>query len=366
MKKYGWIILLGLLFAPPWVHAENEEEEEAGTVELIFSAEERVRLGIATAGVDLRTLAPEVRAPGEVYLNAYSTTQIAPRIDAQIVERHARMGDLVEADVPLVTLSSVEMADAVGNLLMNDREWRRVKLLGRDVVSESRYMQAQVSRQQAYAKVLAYGMPESELTRLLKDADPSQATGAYTLYAPHAGIVMHDAFVVGEVVEAGRLLMELSDLTTLWVEARVDPELAFSIEVGDAVRVTADDRVWLSGQVIQRYQRLDEATRTLGIRIEVPNDGTLHPGQFVNLAVQSGTGVPGVAVPRTAVILVQGTPMVFKLEGDEFEPQPVETGLSVGDWISITAGLSEGDVIAVENVFQLKSMLLKSQIGDAD
>lgn len=366
MKKYGWIVLVALLFTVPWVHAEEEEEEEEATVELVFSKEERARLGIATARAELRTLSPEVRAPGEVHVNAYNSTQIAPRIDAQIVERHARMGDVVEIDAPLVTLSSVDMADAVGTLLVNDREWHRVKLLGRDVVSESRYMQAQVSREQAYAKVLAYGMPKSELTRLLKNADPSQATGAYTLYAPHAGIVMHDSFVVGEVVEAGRLLMELSDLTTLWVEARVDPELALDIKVGDPVRVTADDRVWLSGQVVQRYQRLDEVTRTLGIRIEVPNNGTLHPGQFVNLAVQSGTGVPGVAVPRTAVVLVLGASMVFKLEGDEFEPQPIETGLSVGDWITITDGLNDGDVIAVENVFQLKSLLLKSQIGDAD
>jgi cobalt-zinc-cadmium efflux system membrane fusion protein len=363
MNRMNWIFLLPLLLPMGWVHAQEGEE---GAVELIFSAEERAEIGIVTATVELRMLAPEIKAPGEVRLNAYRTTQIAPRIDAQVVERHARMGDVVDTGAPLVTLSSVEMADAVGDLLVSDREWQRVKSLGRDVVSETRYVQAEVSRQQAHAKVLAYGMPSSQLDRLLKTADLTQATGAFTLYAPHAGVVIQDAFVVGEVVEAGRLLMEVSDLSTLWVEARVDPELAASIDVGDPVRVSTNDRTWTSGKVSQRYQRLNEATRTLGIRIDVANDGALVPGQFVNIAVQTGTGVPSLAVPREAVVLVLGAPMVFKLEENRFEPQPVEVGLNAGAWTAIAAGLDAGDEIAVEGVFQLKSLLLKSQIGDAD
>jgi membrane fusion protein, heavy metal efflux system len=366
MKRYGWMILLLPLWLSPFVYADDDDEEEEGPVELVFSAAERAELGIVTAAVGLQTLAPEVKAPGEVRLNAYRTTQIAPRIDAQVVARHARMGESVDTNAALVTLTSVDMADAVGDLLVSDREWQRVKSLGRDVVSEARYVQAEVARQQAHAKVLAYGMPKSQLDRLLKTADLTQATGAFTLYAPHAGMVIEDAFVVGEVVEAGRLLMEVSDLSTLWVEARVDPELAASIDVGDAVRVSANDHTWTSGKVSQRYQRLNEATRTLGIRIDVPNDGTMVPGQFVNIAVQTGTGVPRLAVPRAAVLLVLGTPMVFKLEADTFEPQPVEVGLNAGEWTIVTAGLEAGDVIATEGVFELKSLLLKSQIGDAD
>ena len=357
MKRFSWMILLLPLWLSPFVYADDDHEEE-GPVELVFSAAERAELGIVTAAVRLQTLAPEVKAPGEVRLNAYRTTQIAPRIDAQVVERHARMGESVDADAPLVTLSSVDM--------VSDREWQRVKSLGRDVVSEARYVQAEVTRQQAHAKVLAYGMPKSQLDRLLKTADLTQATGAFTLYAPHAGMVIEDAFVVGEVVEAGRLLMEVSDLSILWVEARVDPALAASIDVGDLVRVSADDQTWISGKVAQRYQRLNEATRTLGIRIDMPNDGTMVPGQIVNIAVQTGTGVPRLAVPREAVVLVLGTPMVFKLEADTFEPQPVEVGLNAGEWTIVTAGLEAGDVIASEGVFELKSLLLKSQIGDAD
>ena len=117
---------------------------------------------------------------------------------------------------------------------------------------------------------------------------------------------------------------------------------------------------------MQRSPRLDEATRTLNIRIEVQDSAFLHPGQFVNIAVRTGAGRPGTAVPDAAIMLIQGTPMVFKLEGNEFEPQPVETGLQADGYTAITAGLDEDDTIAVAGVFQLKSLLLKSQIGDTD
>lgn len=364
MRRVVWMLLIPLLVPLPWVHAEEGDEDEA--IELVFTVEEREKLGIEIGSVGERMLYPEVDAPGEVTLNAYATSQIASRIEAQVVARHARMGDSVEVGNPLVTLSSVEMADAVGDLLVSDREWQRVQNLGRDVVSESRYVEAEVARQRAYAKALSYGMPRLDLERMILDADPSAATGEYTLYAQQPGVVIRDAFVLGEVVEAGHMLMEISDLRTLWVEARVDPELAATIRVGDAVRVTADDRTWVPGDVVQRAPTLDEATRTLDVRIEVEGSTSLHPGQFVNIAVRSGSGLLGLAVPDEAIMLIQGTPMVFKLEGDMFRPQPLETGLRADGFTAATAGLEDSETIAVAGVFQLKSLLLKSQIGDAD
>lgn len=364
MKHHAWLFLLLPLCLPAWAVADEDDEE--GPVELVFSAEQRAELGIATAVVERRALTPEIMASGEVMLNAYRTSQVAPRIDAQVIERHARMGDNVKAGAPLVTLSSVDMAEAVGDVLVDDREWQRVAKLGRDVVSEARFIEAEVNRQQAYARVLAYGMPKTELNRLLSNANASQATGEYTLYAPHDGVVIRDAFVIGEVVDAGRLLMELSDVSVLWVEARVDPDLATRVAVDDTVRISVDGEMWFDGQVSQKSPHLNEATRTVNVRVEVANNGALTPGQFANVAIKTDAGSPVVAVPRDAVVLILGTPMVFALEGNEFEPRPVETGLRAQEWAAITAGLNAGDEIAVAGVFQLKSLLLKSQIGDTD
>src|SRR3546814_14610812 len=68
----------------------------------------------------------ELRAPGEVLDNAYGTTLITPRVEALIVRRHARLGEEVPDGAPLVTLSSVDVADAQAELRIAEQEWERV------------------------------------------------------------------------------------------------------------------------------------------------------------------------------------------------------------------------------------------------
>jgi len=172
---------------------------------------------------------------------------------------------------------------------------------------------------------------------------------------------------LGQVVEHGQLLMEISDESRLWVEAQIMPQDVIDIKPGTDARIHVDDDQWLNGQAVQIHRRIDETTRTLPIRIEVNNDsGLLRPGQFVKTALQTSEGSEVIAVPRGAVTLLQGERVVFKLEGNELYPQLVETGATRGDWIEIKAGLKPGNEIVTKGMFFLKSLLLKSQIGDAD
>ena len=114
------------------------------------------------------------------------------------------------------------------------------------------------------------------------------------------------------------------------------------------------------------YVQLDETTRRQGLRIEVDNsDDHLHPGQFVEAEISTGEGLAVLAVPSEAITLIKGAPTVFVLEEDhEFHPQAIETGLSSGGWTEIRGGLNDGDEIAVTGVFHIKSLLLKSSLGE--
>ncbi len=348
-------------------HGDGHGEEEHGEEGVLrMDAARRQAMGVLTAIAKRRPLREEITAPGEVILNAYRTAQVTPRISAQIMARHARLGERVEKGQPLVTLSSVAMAEAQGGLLEAHVEWRRVKKLGRKVVSERRYIAAQVARQQAHARVRAYGMTEAQIRALLKHGDASRATGEFELLAPQAGTVIRDDFVVGEFIEPGRVLFEISDETVLWVEAQLAPALAARIADDAPARVRPDGgTAWVPGRVVQRHHRLDETTRTLSVRVEVENrDDLFHPGQFVEVALQTAETAPLLAVPRAAVILMEGSPTVFKVEGDELHPQPVETGQIRGDWTEIRSGLAPGEEIVVQGVFVLKALLLKSKMGE--
>ena len=293
-------------------------------------------------------------------LNAYRTTKVTPRIDAQITRRHARLGQAIAQGQPLVTLSSVEMAEAQGGLLVADREWKRSRKLGRKVISDRRYLEAQVARQQAWAKVVAYGMTESQIEALLNEGDVSRAAGSFELLSPQDGTVISDDFIVGEVAEAGRVLFSITDESTLWVDARLTPDDAAVVEVGASADISIGDQ-HLTGQVIQAHHSLDESTRTLSVHIEVANPGDqLHPGQFVTATIQSKNGTAGFAVPVDAVLRSpDGDWQVFvETAPGRYEAREVEVRHSRGDSV-IVAGLKAGARIVSKGAFFIQSEIAK-------
>ncbi len=343
-------------------HEEGEGHEE-GVIRM--NEAERAEQGIEVGRAERRPLEGTVLAPAEVVVDAYRSAKVSPRIPGQITARHARLGDKVKRGQRLVTLSSVEMARAQGDLLVADREWQRVRKLGKQVVSERRWVEAQVARQLALARVRAYGMTEVQIQALLRQGDVSRATGDFDLTAPLDGTVIRDDFVLGELAEPGRVMFEISDEDVLWVQAQLNPVDAARIPTGAHARIRVGEDRWIDGRVVQRHHRLQEATRTQILRIEVDNrDDHLHPGQFVEAVIETESSRPVVAVPKRAVVLMQGAYVVFVVEGDEIRPQPVETGVSRGGWTEIRAGLHAGEPIVARGAYYLKALLLKSQMGE--
>ena len=341
-------------------HSENEHgKEEEGGVHLTQA--QRQAANITTTALKARTLRGETLAPGEIMLNEYATSKVTPRINAQVVQRHAKLGEVVTAGQELVTLSSVDMAQAQGDLLVAEREWQRVRKLGRKVVSEARYTQARVGREQARARVLAFGMSEAQLDDLIKTGKAEKANGQFQLVAAQDGTVIRDHFILGELVEPGHVLFEISDESVLWVEAKLTPDQAAQIRQNASASIQFRKQSF-NGRVIQIHHALDEDTRTLGVRIEVANpDDALHPGLFVDTRIETGGTEHALAVPADAVLRSpDGDWMVFvEHEDNEFEPQEVEV-LRTSNGLSVIEGLEEGSRVVTTGAFFLQSELAKS------
>jgi membrane fusion protein, heavy metal efflux system len=349
---------------PPAAAATEDEHPEAGGEHgdetespLSMTAAEQ-----AAAGLRVETLAPMklgevLQAPGEVVDNAYGVTLITPRVEALVVRRHARLGDEVRAGAALVTLSSVEVAEAQGELSIAEQEWKRVESLGRDAVSGRRYTEAAVAVEQARAKARAYGLPASA-TRA--------ANGEFTLYAPHAGRLTEDDFVIGQRIEPGSTLFRLVDESTVWVDATLPAEIARRVVVGKDATVVAAG-VQLRGRVVQSAHRTAEDTRNAHVRVEVPNDGDqLHAGDFVEVSLATaGSGLDQLAVPTAALVQLQGQTVVFRERAaEDFEPVPVKVGAVVGDHTIVTDGVTAGDRVVVAGTYALKARMLKAELGE--
>ncbi len=336
-------------------HGHGPEE----TPEVHLTPEQIRTLHLEISELQLRVLGETLRAPGEVRLNTYATAQVTPRIEAQVVARYARLGELVERGQSLVSLSSVEMAEAQGDLVVAEREWQRLTKLKGQFVSESDYLEASVARQKALSRVLAYGMTRPQADALVIGTS-DLADGTFELVAAQDGTLVRDAFVLGELVEPGRVLFEITDESVRWVEARMPPEEVARVSVGDLAQITYRD-ARVEGRATQIHHLLDETTRTQAVRIEVPDPGhRLHPGVFVDVVLFTGDAEPVLAVPETAVLRgPDGDWQLFVAEaGDRFRPVEVELLRTVGG-MAVIEGLPAGTRVVTEGAFFLRSELAK-------
>lgn len=320
--------------------------------------------GIVLDKAGVRALGDELKAPGEVKADAYSTVLVSPRVESQVLDRKAKLGDVVKAGAPLVVLSSVQVAETQGALIVAEQDWQRIAALGSQAVSARRYNESKVQRDQARAKLRAYGLSDGQIGGLLRKGSAG-ADGSFELLAPAAGRVTTDEFLVGERVEPGRTLFTLVKEDSVWVVAQMAPADAERVKAGADARILVHDTA-LPGTVVQRSHQTNESTRTVPVRIEVDNrKDLLHPGELVEARIAVGGVVQKLAVPAESIVLLQNQPTVFIVKANgQFEPTPVMVGDTRDGWTVITQGLKPGTTYVRKGAFALKARLLRSQLGE--
>ncbi len=372
--------ILSIALASPLIAGENSASVNSQPVPdsgIAMTSEQRQAAGIRLEKIGQRMLYETISAPGRVLSNLYRTADATALIQGIVARRMARMGEYVKKGQALVTLISPDLARAQAAYLAALAERYRAKqeyvrlkgLAAQQIVSKARLQRAganfeaaNAGLRQARAALSAYGLSAGEIESLARDKHPK--FGRLVLRAPLAGTVVADHFRLGENIAPGRMLMQITNESTVWVEASMTPENADRVRMGMPARIGFENK-WLNGKVVQLHHRIDPVTRTRGVRIEVDNrNDLLHQGQFVDVRIRLSTGKKVSAVPAKAVILMQGSPIVFKQEDGQLRVRKVKTGASMGGWTEIKSGLTPGDMIVSKGAFLLKSMLLKSQLGE--
>jgi cobalt-zinc-cadmium efflux system membrane fusion protein len=364
MNILRWLVVGGVVVLVGAIAAEAAPTTAAPTKAAPTTAG-GVPAGVVVDVVGTRLLGDELKAPGEVKVDAYATVVVSPRVASQVVARKARLGDVVVKGQPLVVLSSVDVAETQGQLIVASQDWQRVSSLGPQAVSARRYGEALVQRDQSRAKLRAYGLTEGQIAGMLKRGSAA-ANGEFELISPGAGRIVTDAFMVGERVEPGRVLFTVVTEDSVWVEARLSPADAERVREGAAVTVLAHGRE-LPGKLIGRSHQTDETTRRTDLRVQVANrDDLLHPGELVETRIAVSEATARLAVPAEAVVLLrnQSTLFVQGKSAGQFEPVAVEVGETRGGWTEIRQGIAAGTPYAREGAFVLKAQILRSELGE--
>jgi len=364
-------VCLSLLISVlPWAVAMAEEEaheEGHNETEVEIQVATRELVPIVTQKLQQQPLAITVSAPGEVRFNEYKSADISPLIDSNVVERLASLGDEVETSQPLVTLVSVEVAQAQGDFDVANSEWRRVKGLGKNTVGSKRYTETRVAYTQSRIRLATYGMTKQAIDEI-ESGKNTLPLGQFQLKAPIAGTILKDDFRLGQRIPAGQTLFLISDESSIWVEAHLPPGSASDIERGMFARVRLADQ-WHDGLVIQRHHLLEEETRTIPVRIELqlPEGEDHHRGEFGQVEIVTSYTRPMLAVPESALAQTdEGQWVVFvEDEPDHFVRTPVTRGQIHAGLVAID-GIQPGSTVVTEGAFYLAAELAKSGFGDDD
>jgi cobalt-zinc-cadmium efflux system membrane fusion protein len=141
------------------------------------------------------------------------------------------------------------------------------------------------------------------------------------------------------------------------------------IQRGAEARVTfaAFPAQEFSAQVGYVGQRVDAASRTIPVRLELGNpEGLLRPGMSASASIPlGGSGAAITTVPAAALQRLEDGWVVFLPTNERglFERREVGRGRTLGDEVEVLSGVKAGEQVVVEGAFLLKAEVEKSSGG---
>src|SRR5438093_9605660 len=340
------------------VPVEVEEEAPAarasveGLSPVRMSRKKQQLTGVKTTAVAVSPLRRTVRAVGRVTFDETRLHHIHTKVSGYVERLHANAtGELVRKGEPLVEIYSPE-------LLASQQEYL-VALAARARTSGSSLPSVASSGEELVAsarrRLELFDLSEQQIREL---ETTGQAKRTVTLFAPMSGTVIQRNVTHGERVGPEMTLLELADLSRVWVLASVyEYELPF-VREGEKATMSLSyvPGVSFEGRVSKIYPVLDAATRTAQVRLEFPNPGlVLKPEMYAEVQLVADLG-KRLAVPDTAVMETGTRSIVFVDRGEGFfEPREVSIGLRLPDRYEVLGGLREGEKVLTSGNFFIDS-----------
>ena len=325
-------------------------------------------------------MVPEVvTAPGEVALDLKQVAKITSRIEGQVEKIHVQLGDRVKPGQPLAAIGSLQFDQLIEEYLVSkaqvdvaENTFRRTqKLRAEDIVSErkliedkGRYLETKARFQHVREKLQNMGMTADELHQL--EHGSHQDGHRYILTSPIAGTVVAQHVVRGQGVAPGYELFEVVDTSRVWVFANLPIEQARKFKEGDVGTILPKGGESVTALLTYLAPVADETTRTIRVRFEVANQQhRLRPREYVDVQLAIASP-PTLAIPDSAVTTVDKVRGVFVQRETGYAFVPIDVGREGGGWVEVRKGLTEGEQVVIDGVFDLKNVLLKEHIGSGE
>lgn len=309
-------------------------------------------IGVRTEPVKRVPFVRTIRTVGLVAVDETRFHHVHTKVEGWVEELHVNAtGQRVSRGEPLLSLYSPEILATQEEYLLALRSRRA---LGEGALPET-VKAADEMVESGRRRLSLYDLTPAQIEALEATGRPSRNV---EIHSPASGYVLTRNVSQGERITPDRNLLDVADLSRVWVIASVyEYELPY-VQEGQRATMTLSYLPGKSypGKVGLIYPVLDAATRSARVRLEFENRGMeLRPEMYADVELRGEMGTR-LAVPESALIASGTRNIVFVAQGDGyFQPREVRPGLRLDDTVEILEGLAEGETVVTSGNFLLDS-----------
>lgn len=333
VKTYS-IFLLGILFLPPSVYAQDGEGK--GALPQVF-----------VANVEREEFSDTIEALGT--LRAQESVELTATVTEIISAIHFEDGQRVEAGHVLVEMTNTEehamLSEARSQLAEAKSQYQRLQPL--------------LAEGAASASVVDARKNEYETAKARKQAIQSRMSDRL-IAAPFSGIVGLRNISVGALVEPGDVITTLDDDSEMKLDFTVPSTLLKEVRVGLPIQASAPGLAadLVEGKVVSVGSRIDPVTRSVTVRAILPNpERVLKPGLLMTVRLSSNPRMT-LVIPEESLVPKGKTTSVFVVREQEgeniLEKREVTIGSRRSGEVEILTGLKEGEKVVTHGTISAK------------
>ncbi|HZS19224.1 MAG TPA: efflux RND transporter periplasmic adaptor subunit [Candidatus Udaeobacter sp.] len=314
--------------------------------EFVVPVERQQQIGVSFATVETKPLSHSIRAVGRVVPETQRVWRVVSRTTAYVQELGVNApGELVKKNQVLMKLYSPE-------LLTTQRELIDL-LRSRDGTAKNTHSARgdfQRLIESAERRLRLWNVTDEQIAKI---EQTRQAEESLPILSKVDGIVQNLPVTQGASVAMGSPLVEVADLSVVWVWGEFYQDELPMLQIGQEVTVTSSSYPGekFRGQITLIDPFIDNVKRTGRVRLDIQNpDLKLKPDMYVDLVLDMDMG-KSLVVPVSAIIPTGKRNIAFVDKGDgKLEPRVLELGRKFGDVYAVNSGLKEGErVVASAN-----------------
>lgn len=316
--------------------------------EFTVSVERQQQIGVTYATIEKHPFRHTIRAVGMVAYDKQRHWDYVTRVEGYVKKLFVfSRGELVEKDAPILAIYSPDLLTTQNEFVEILKMRDEAKAKGGKAVLDSTERLVESTKQRLHL----WNISDEQIAELEKTR---KAQETLTLSSPFKGVVQDIGVDQGRKVMNGDHLVDIADLSVVWVWAQFYQDELPMLKKGLSVTISTSSYLGekLNGTISVIDPFINDALRMGRVRIDVENaDLRLRPDMYVDVELSMDMG-EGIAVPVPAVLPTGLHNIIFVDKGGgKLEPRFIELGRKYGDYYEVKSGLKESERIVTSANF---------------